>query len=427
MQRLLVMLCLIFITLGAEPATAQGPVFPVGGCQLLYGEKFTLFSNGMFVQVGNPANAGPAARDPSGMTALTLPSKSPVLRYYVSWTGRVIEVALGLGWKDIGGCLISLPPPVPVIYVPPSAHYGVNIPNVDLAAIPQSIVNSKNLFAAPMLTAEIDVKNCEASEYSNSSDSFKDCVIRRMAGSREVAVYDCARESNSDATRMAICTVGAMGGKKEREVAAQVEECRQNYGNDFRQYPLCMAGKSFDGDVGQLIRCMDQQNATGQISAMGTAVCYGAEKLNLNLNPEAQIAIQCAVATNGEPDAFVACAGGQLSAIELDKCGTYGVGGDKGCFGKNNDIVKHLESGGMEIQAIYGPLNPIVAKWNDAMLQLRNGARDKAIEGLKSIGNELANVGTNAADTATATIARAMPRITVGKPKVSFMGKKFSL
>ena len=46
------------------------------------------------------------------------------------------------------------------------------------------------------------------------------------------------------------------------------------------------------------------------------------------LTPEQQIAVQCVAETGGQPYAAAGCAATQLT-----------VGGDRGCFGNNNDLV----------------------------------------------------------------------------------------
>ncbi|MGF9763994.1 hypothetical protein AAII07_53680 [Microvirga sp. 0TCS3.31] len=59
---------------------------------------------------------------------------------------------------------------------------------------------------------------------------------------------------------------------------------------------------------------------------------------NLQLNPEQQIAVQCVVSTGGTPPAAAGCIASRLTARELTKCLTDGIGG-RGCFGDTNDLV----------------------------------------------------------------------------------------
>jgi hypothetical protein len=68
------------------------------------------------------------------------------------------------------------------------------------------------------------------------------------------------------------------------------------------------------------------------------ASCAGANMFNLQVNPEQQIAIQCVVSTGGQPYAAAGCIASRLTARELTKCLTDGIGG-RGCFGDTNDLV----------------------------------------------------------------------------------------
>lgn len=423
MKTFLSIVCGLFGLFWSSAASAQ---VLIGQCNIAYyGQVYMLYSDGMFIQAGNPMNRAFAARDPSGMTAVMLPSSKPNLRYFVNWNGQIVEIATGFGWRVVGACSITLPPPPPPPFFPPiSQTFGVPVPG-GLAALPQTLVNPNNIFAPPMVATEAGAQTCLNQNGDAGSRAFKECVLREMAGAREMAVYDCLEESGGNTAQAATCTIGALGGTKEREVAGQVEQCRQEYGEDYSQYPLCLAGKQFDGDIARLIGCLQQQSASGQTSVMGTAVCYGAAKLDLN--PEAQIAVQCAVATGGEPEAFAGCAGGLLTKRELEKCQQNGVGGADGCFGPNNDIIKQLSSGGLQIAAIYGPANPIVKKWNEAIAKLQQGARDEGRRMLKEAANTIAKAPGAAAQQATDFVAKAMPRITVGKPSVSIGGRRFSL
>ncbi len=57
------------------------------------------------------------------------------------------------------------------------------------------------------------------------------------------------------------------------------------------------------------------------------------------LTAEQQVFAECAVETGLQPYAFAACATGQLTLNEFQKCFEIGVGGE-GCFGNNNEVVK---------------------------------------------------------------------------------------
>jgi len=86
-----------------------------------------------------------------------------------------------------------------------------------------------------------------------------------------------------------------------------------------------------------LVDCAARSGGT----VSGLAACAGQEILGdqLHLNPEQHIAIDCVVQTGGQPYAAAACTATQLTARELSKCVTNGIGGRNGCFGDNNDLV----------------------------------------------------------------------------------------
>ena len=59
--------------------------------------------------------------------------------------------------------------------------------------------------------------------------------------------------------------------------------------------------------------------------------------MNLRLNPEQQIAVECTVGTGGQLYATAGCIATCLTGRELEKCLANGFGSD-GCFGDTNDL-----------------------------------------------------------------------------------------
>ena len=123
-------------------------------------------------------------------------------------------------------------------------------------------------------------------------------------------------------------------------------------------------------DQARLVNCLREQTESGSASLTGTVVCYGSGALELN--PELQIAMECAISTGGEPMAFAGCAGGRLTQRELTKCFDEGIGGD-GCFGDNNEIVIGLRSVGLELEDVLGPTNSWVRAWNTGVNDIQHG------------------------------------------------------
>ncbi len=430
------LLVLLFISafIGVTaPATAQ-PAF-IGQCVIApnptmpMGRAFNIYSNLLVQQADSPGNAGYAARDPSGQTYLRMPSANPfAAAYFVAWNGQLWEIVWGVGTHAIGGCHIPPPPPLPLDWMSYEPQYGVPVPIAsapgDVAALPVKLVNPNQPFGVPFVATPTEAQQCAAANSDPQSNQFKECMVRAMLGQREEAVYNCTR-SQADAALLASCTVGVLGGAKEQQIANDFSQCYSQSNGSYNAMALCMSGKQFDGDRAVFVQCISRQASTGNVSALGTAACYGANKLNLN--PETQIIVQCAVATGGEPEAFAGCAGGQLTARELAKCTTGGIGTDGGCFGPNNDIVKYLKSGGLQLAQTYGPLNPLVKSWNEGVENIIKGAREQGMKQLQQAANNAAAAANTAAQQAYGAIKEAMPRITVGKPKVTIGKVKFSL
>jgi hypothetical protein len=129
---------------------------------------------------------------------------------------------------------------------------------------------------------------------------------------------------------------------------------------------------------------------------------------SLNMNPEIQIITQCAITSGGEPSTFVTCAGGQLSAREIDKCFTHGVGGNSGCFGRNNDIVRHLRQIGVNLNFELGPNHFLVQNWNRTVADLEQNATREAARAVQNVTNEIERASDRLATNAERETSRAL-------------------
>lgn len=393
------LIALIFAVLAISvhaPAMAQ---VPVGRCvDQMRAQSFTMLSNYYVYQDQLPANSGTAVRDPSGMTYLRMPAAQPwVQAFFVDWSGRLVEINRN-GWFPIGYCqfdpgFVTSNPYQDIYRQPVMSRYGVEGPNNGFLPIPQQIVRPDEPFGIPMVASQSQAMNCYQTSSGNRT-AFGDCMVRAMAGERERAAYNCAR-GGGGSEAVSICLVGALGGQRERQVAQALSDCRQQYGSNYNQYPLCLARGQVGGDAGKVLACVQQQTQQGQVTFMGTAMCYGAS--SLNLNPEMQIVAQCAVASGGEPYSFAGCAGGQLTTRELNKCFTHGVGGSQGCFGPNNTIVQAFSGVGNYLGQQFGPNNDIVRTWNTAVNDLQHGPgpNHEVVRTFRNIGNEAGRAGEN--------------------------------
>jgi hypothetical protein len=390
MRKLFLIVGVFLLSLFATPAMAQ---MQIGQCvDQVRGQAFAIYDNNFIVQIGNPGNQGIAMRDPSGLNFLRLPAANPMFQsFFVDWQGRLIEVNPN-GWGPIGGCQFNLSwiPQNPfnnIYQAPAMSNWGVRT-NLGIQALPTTFAGNQQRYVRPLITSP-DRANACLQQSGGETNAFGDCMLRQMMGQREIAIYDCSRSASSK-EQLALCIVGATGGTNERRIAGQLGQCFDTYGTNWNQYSLCMAEQNMDNDSARLLNCVREQSQNGDINVFGTAICYGAGRLNMNA--EAQIAVQCAMTTGGEPIAFAGCAGGQLTARELNKCLTNGVGSHD-CFGPNNEIVKGLNAVGIDIRNAFGPNNTIVQTWNNAVNDLQNGPgpNNDLVKAANTIANDLTN------------------------------------
>lgn len=148
----------------------------------------------------------------------------------------------------------------------------------------------------------------------------------------------CASSSNGDMGAFGTCAGSAFLGKTLGPTESAVLSCATNSSGNVESFASCSAplilGTSLSREQKVALECAAQaQGNPDQFAA-----CAGANMFNLQLNPEQQIAVQCVVSTGGQPYAAAGCIGSRLTARELTKCLTDGIGG-RGCFGDNNDLV----------------------------------------------------------------------------------------
>jgi hypothetical protein len=377
---------------------------------------YDVYMNGFVQQLGNPGNAGYMAVDPTGFHFRRLPSTTPFLNaFFISWNNQLVEVNAATGARVIGYCDCPNPiNPNPIVFNPP--HYNQNIGigfNGGIRPIPTELIDPNKPYGNIMITTEAKAKSCYQSsqdKYGNlDQEKFGLCMINAMAGKKELALLNCIREAETTEEQI-LCLMGELGGENEKRITKQIAACFKTYGSEWSKYPLCMsAANNQNGEVSKILACMEQQSRTGEVTFMGTAICYGVS--GLKLNPETQIIVECAIASGGDPYVFAGCAGGQLLARELDKCLENGIGGEKGCFGVNNDVVKGLKQVAELLQIRYGQNNEIVKAWNKSIKDLLGGPSEKndAVKAIRNIGNTVGK----AADDVGSTIKKSVPRITL--------------
>jgi hypothetical protein len=177
------------------------------------------------------------------------------------------------------------------------------------------------------------IAGCAMRSQGNTSD-FNSCAGDWVLGlflippstQNERVVLACARNSNGSVSDFASCAGSHILGEhpsREQQIALQ-----------------CAA------------------QAEGDYTVM--ASCSGANLFNVQLNAEQQIAVQCVVSTGDQPYAAAGCIGTRLIARELVKCSTDGVGGDRGCFGENNDLFGKNRWAARTMAQIAGGPNSVI-------------------------------------------------------------------
>lgn len=151
-------------------------------------------------------------------------------------------------------------------------------------------------------------------------------------------VAGCAMKSSGDEDDFASCAGSAIVDDNLSDDQKAALECAKDADGDASDFAECagenIVGKNLSKEQRIAVSCAAQSEGDGAQFAS----CAGANFFNLNLNPEQQIAVTCVVQTGGQPYAAAGCMATRLTARELEKCATDGIGGD-GCFGDNNDLV----------------------------------------------------------------------------------------
>jgi hypothetical protein len=229
---------------------------------------------------------------------------------------------------------------------------------------------------------------------SNSVDAvtFGECAAGRFMSRSQKAMLDCA-VSASDLTSyatcaaphsglkmsedqriLAKCAIKAKGNRDDFAACAgatflgrnlgpneqKVLGCAASAGGDTSKFAGCSANALFGDRLSKEQQVAVQCAAQSQGDPTGFATCAGANMFNMQLNPEQQIAVQCVVSTGGQPYAAAGCIGSRLTARELSKCLSNGIGGKDGCFGDNNDLVGKDGWVGRTLRQVAGGPNSVI-------------------------------------------------------------------
>lgn len=215
--------------------------------------------------------------------------------------------------------------------------------------------------AAPKVLKQEQVAALKCAVDSGSVRDFAVCAAPhagiKMSNDQRVVV-NCAARSNGDRNSFLSCAgaalVGNNIGPRERAVLA----CATN-GGSTAEFASCAATSVLGDKLSKEQQIALKCAAQSQGDPTGMATCAGANMFGMQLNPEQQIAVQCVVSTGGQPYAAAGCMASRLTARELTKCLSEGVGG-KGCFGDTNDLVGRDGWVGRNIRSIAGGPNSVI-------------------------------------------------------------------
>lgn len=390
-----------------------------------------------------------ASPDPSGVTLFAVFSPDPSQRAWIDWEGRLMATS-PTGLHQVGQCRVNLgfasrfirpvaPPPPPMINslvgfgiageTPPTPNGPNPFSNSWSFRVPNTLGLEGTYTAPPVMLSKQIAEKCM--QYRGRSDEFYSCIVDTATTEKQADAFKCAKESKSS-EELALCLLEKNIGNNERAAVQAVRNCYAENGTDWSAYPICMAGQQLDPNIQRLISCSQQMAASGQVNYWALGTCaFGPQILaKLDPNPEAMIAIQCAVQSGGEPEVFVGCTAGQLAVRELDKCLEHGIGTDEGCFGPNNSLSNAYEQIGEGIATAFGKQSAAYLAWQVAAAQ--QDPR-KAIEAFENVRRELnrahASIG-EAMQAGLEKVANAaqfvVPQITIKKPSGKIFGKKFS-
>ena len=404
----LVLMATAALMLVPEIAFSQ-PAFHIGQCRdTITGRIDDVDSNLWMRNTQNHSIQIRAERDPSGVTFMRIPAANPLEQFWVTWDMRVIQINQFGQWRVAGDCRLNplfLNSARPTFYTGPITYsnMGISFSNDMPGAstrIPNNLIEPGLEFVAPVIPTQALTERCMASS-AGDRGQFLDCVAAETMGEKELASYRCMRESQNR-EQMSLCLLRENMGQNERAALAEAERCYKQYGNDWRQYPVCMASGQFDEKTARALQCLQQNSQTGNFSYWGMAICYAGPQLGLNA--EAVVAMECAMASGGEPLTFVGCTGGRLAMMELDKCLTVGVG-DHGCFGKNNVFTTTINNIGAELGRELGPNNDVVRAWND--LTRGPGKNHEAVRIVNNVAREAGKASKNI----KREVKKVLPRI----------------
>jgi hypothetical protein len=442
MNRLSAIFFIAAVTAFSTSARAQGES---GACNMhLTRERMPLFYQNGEVFFTSPRLNGRvinARPDPSGLHFLQMRSATAQVAYWVTWTSEVISITNNGYFSKVGDCSFDpqlmqafhrprAAPPQPVMNL--VAGFDGTTVKPGPIAMPGDVFTENIYNAPPVLATAALAQKCKDSS-NGSRDQYYACVLTSGASVETVDAYKCATNTRSP-EEAALCILGSRLGSADRANVLKVQNCYQQHGQNWNNYPVCLAAAEADPKVMDLVHCARQSFVAGQEPnywSMGTCA-LGPELFNqFHPNAEAQIAIQCATQSRGNPKVFVGCTGGQLTMRELDKCLTDGFG-ENGCFGKNNTLTKVYDQIGEGIAQAFGGKNgAMYLAWRAATFSSNPREAIRVMNNVSSevrkMGDDVSNEVQRGMDKLGDAASKVIPQVKIGKPRGKIFGKKWSI
>jgi hypothetical protein len=159
---------------------------------------------------------------------------------------------------------------------------------------------------------------------------FAGCWSYEMMSDPQRQVAQCVQQSPSPGDFIFCATQRRLSLDEQR-----LAFCAFQSSGNFGVVASCAGSEFLNPTQQRLVACV----SSNRTNYVGAALCAGGR----NLTPEQAVVANCTLQTGGQPYAFATCVGGQLTANELQKCVTIGIGGN-GCFGNDNAITQTVRT-----------------------------------------------------------------------------------
>lgn len=217
-----------------------------------------------------------------------------------------------------------------------------------------------------------------ASAAPDVSTALTACVP--AAGKTPAQIAEAVKCLNDASTEVEQAACVATGVGADPKVVATVT-CLAKSDGDNGAMVACAAGAALPPNVAKVASCAAESSGETDF-----AICAS----GLKMNPEWRIAAECAAESGGVPIAFAGCAAGRLTIRELQKCLSGQIGGEGGCFGPNNEIVKAVNTVANDLTHGLGENNDIrvaLGKVTEPLKQLVNGFVNGVQHATEQVGN----------------------------------------